>query len=196
MSFSMSRERINLRVVAAFIAAAAAASSLALAGAGAERAVAGGPCAHANDGIDEATAEQFVNSIRCLVNKDRKEHDREPLDNNGKLDSAAGKHNRTMLDENCWKHDCAGEPSLERRIRNTGYLDGADSWRFGETFGCDVTPQAMLNTWRSSNFDRKNIRDRRFEDIGVAAARNQVGQSDCDGGNEITWTLVLGRRIG
>jgi uncharacterized protein YkwD len=188
---------MGARLGVALSAAAGALALLALAGTGAERAIArGGECAHANDHIDEATADQFVKSIRCLINKDRKQHNRDPLDQSGKLDRAAGKHNRTMLKKDCWSHDCPGEPRLQRRIRETGYLDGASRWRYGETFGCDVSPQAMLNTWKSNDFDRKNIRDRGFRDVGVAAARDQVGPSDCDNGNEITWTVVFGRRTG
>lgn len=154
------------------------------------------PCPHADAGIDEATAKQHATAIGCLINRDRARHDRGHLANNSKLKTAAGRHNRTMLKKNCWDHDCPGEPGLGRRIRNTGYLDGARSWSYGETFGCATSPKAMLNVWLQNGFARGNIRNPSFKDVGIAAARDQVGASNCDDGNEITFTVVFARRNG
>ena len=172
-----------------------AALALLAAGPGAGTALAGA-CAHADDAIDEATAKQLARAVRCLIGEDRRERDLRRLDPNGKLDQAAGKHNRTMLKENCWSHDCPGEPGLERRIKNTGYLDNADKWRFGEVFGCEVTPMAMLDEWTANKPTRRVLRDKGYRDIGIAAARDQVGQSECDGGNEVTYTVVVAKRSG
>ena len=167
----------------------------ALAGWGPGVSVAGAaPCAHANSGIDDATADQLSGAVRCLINKDRKSRDLRKLDSNGKLRSVASKHSRAMFEENCWAHQCQGEPKLERRIRNSGYLDGAKRWSFGEIIGCGDTPKAMLSTWLQNNFARGTVRDRRFRDFGSAAARDQVPSSGCDAGTEITFTVVFARR--
>jgi uncharacterized protein YkwD len=189
-------ERFDVRRVAAWLAAAAlAVAALVAAGPAAGQALAG-TCANADAGIDEATAKQLAKAARCLINEDRAGRDLRRLDSNGKLDEAAGKHNRTMLKQNCWSHDCPGEPDLERRIRNTGYLGGARKWRFAEVFGCDVTAEAMLDEWLASKPTRKRIRDRGYRDIGIAAARAQVVRSNCDGGNEVTYTVVMAKRRG
>lgn len=178
------------------IAGAVAASLMLCAlwiGPGVESAAAA-PCPNANSGTDDANAGQLAKALRCLVNDDRGARDLHRLSDDAKLREAAAKHNKTMLDENCWAHDCAGEPNLERRIRNTGYLNGAKRWSFAETFGCADTPRAMLSTWRQHGFTRKSMRNPRFRDLGVAAARDQVPESDCVEGTEITFTAVFARR--
>lgn len=167
---------------------------LAISGPGAEQASAG-PCPNADAGIDEASAKQLATAVRCLINRDRAERDLHQLANDGKLRRAAAKHNAAMLKENCWAHDCPGEPNLGRRIRNTGYLDGARRWSYGENFGCANTPSSMLSTWLQTPFSRSNIRKPEYRDIGVAAARDQVPASECDEGTEITFTAVFARRI-
>ena len=154
------------------------------------------PCPHANDAIDEATAKQHAAAIVCLIGKDRAQRDLHALDRSSKLDAAAGRHNRTMLKKDCWEHDCPGEPGLGGRIRDTGYLNGVRSWTYAENFGCAATPRGMLEGWLSKAFSRWNIREKVFRDVGTAAARDQVGASQCDDGNEITFTVVFAQRRG
>ena len=151
-------------------------------------------CAHADSGIDDATADQLANAVRCLINDDRKARDRHRLDNDGKLRRAASRHSKAMFAQNCWTHQCPGEPRLERRIRDTGYLNGAKRWSFAENFGCADTPEAMLSTWLQNNFARGNIRDRAFRDVGAVAVRDQVPASGCDADTAVTFTVVFARR--
>jgi uncharacterized protein YkwD len=157
---------------------------------------AAGACANAGAGINDASADELAKAVQCLVNADRSQRDIRRLDPNAKLRQAAARHNKAMFDENCWSHDCPGEPSLERRIRNTGYLDGAKRWSFAEVFGCANTPQGMLSAWLERRFQRKSLRDRSYRDIGVAAVRDQVPRSQCNGDTQITFTVVLARRSG
>jgi uncharacterized protein YkwD len=155
-----------------------------------------GSCPNADSGINDAMAAELANALRCLINEDRAQRDARRLDSNSKLREAAARHNKTMFEENCWSHDCPGEPRLERRIRNTGYLDGARRWSFAEVFGCANTPQGMLNGWLNRNYSRNSLRKRAFRDIGVAAVRDQVPRSDCNGDTQITFTAVLAERSG
>ncbi len=157
-------------------------------------AAAASTCAHADSGIDDASAGQLANAVRCLINDDRAARDRRRLSDDGKLRRAARRHNKAMLGKNCWSNQCPGEPRLERRIRDSGYLKGARRWSYGEVFGCADTPRAMLSTWLGKNFARGNIRERAFRDVGVAAVRDQVRRSICDEGTEVTFTVVFARR--
>jgi uncharacterized protein YkwD len=157
---------------------------------------AAGVCANAGAGIDDASAAELAKAVQCLVNDDRDQRGLRRLDSNAKLRQAAARHNSVMFDKNCWSHDCPGEPGLERRIRNTGYLDGAKRWSFAEVFGCANTPQAMLSSWLNKTFPRKSLRERSFRDVGVAAVRDQVPRSECNGDTQITFTVVLARRSG
>jgi uncharacterized protein YkwD len=180
------------RALAALTAAGAVA--LLAAAAGAEPAFAGG-CANANAG-DDASARALRNAVACLINKDRGQRDRHRLDANGKLREAARKHTDVMLEENCWAHDCPGEPGLNKRVRKTGYLDGASKWRLAQNFGCADTPKGMVDAWLGKDFTRENIRNPAYRDIGVAIAKDQVPSSGCDDGDEVTFTVVFGRRRG
>jgi uncharacterized protein YkwD len=177
-------------------AATLAALALFAVGQRVDRASAGGKCAHADATIDEASGKQLRKAIICLVNNDRADRDRHVLDPNSKLLEAANKHNKAMKRENCWKHECPGEPSLGKRIRNTGYLDGARRWRYAESFGCSATPNGMMNAWLGDDFTRENLRNRAFRDIGVGVLKDQIGASSCDDGDEVTYTAVLARRKG
>ena len=174
--------------------AALAVLALVLAGPGAERAMAGTECKHADSAISEAKAKQLARALRCLINEDRAARDKGRLRANSDLDRAAALHNNAMIREDCWAHKCPGEPGIQKRIRNSGYLDGASSWRFAELFGCDVTPQAMLDTWLGKDGKRKRLRRSYYRDIGVAAKKDQVPESNCEGSNEVTYTLILAKR--
>ena len=157
----------------------------------------GGGCARANATINEGTAKQLAKALQCEINRNRAKRDLPALRANAKLRKAAAKHNKVMIAEDCWSHDCPGEPGLERRIRNTGYLDGAKRWRFAENFGCAPTPRTMLKVWLEKRFQRRNIRSKAFRDVGVAAVRDQVaGLKACDDGDEVTYTVVFAKRTG
>ncbi len=156
---------------------------------------AGPACAGADATIDDP-ADTLRQAMICLINSDRAEHDRHSLDPNGKLSEAARKHNKVMLEENCWGHDCPGEPNLGKRLRDTGYLRGAKRWRYAENIGCANTPQALFDAWVGNEFARKNIRNGVFRDIGIGVLKDQVGASGCDDGNQITYTVVFARRKG
>jgi uncharacterized protein YkwD len=191
MDLASTHKFFGWRALALVIAGAAA---LALLGAGLGAAPAqAAPCANADATIDEASAGELKKAVVCLINKKRHDRGKHKLDYNGKLQKAAKKHNNTMLRKNCWAHHCPGEPGLEKRIRKTGYLDGATSWAYAQNFGCAQTPQGMLDLWMNSSFHRKNLLDRRYEDIGGAAAKEVVPSSPC-GSDRVTYTVVFAGR--
>jgi uncharacterized protein YkwD len=183
---------LDRRVLALAALAAVAIVALLSGGPGASSAMA--KCANADATIDEATTGELKQAVLCLINDKRHDRNKPRLDKNGRLQKAALHHNHTMLEDNCWKHKCKGEPRLEKRIRRTGYLDGASSWAFAQNFGCALVPQGMLKTWMKSAFTRNNILGP-YEDIGVAAAKETVPSSPC-GADRVTYTVVFASRSG
>lgn len=180
----------------AILAAAAAFLLLLASGATTSRSYAGSVCNNAGATIDEASGKELRRALTCLINDKRRERDRPILDPNGDLKEAANKHNKAMLRENCFSHDCPNEPSLGQRVRRSGYLQGARRWRYAENIGCAVTPRALLRIWMKNDFARQNILNRVFRDIGAGAVKDQVPRSKCDTGNEVTYTVVFARRWG
>lgn len=178
----------------ALLAATLAALTLLVSGAAAERASAAS-CANAEATIGQASVKELRKALACLINDKRSKRDRRKLDTNGKLAEAAKRHNQTMLDQNCWAHKCNGEDGLEKRIRKTGYLNGAHRWRFAENFGCALTPKGMLNAWVDNDFQRRNLLNPAYEDLGVAAAKELVPNSGCVG-DRVTFTVVPAARKG
>lgn len=190
------RELAAARALAVLAAAAAAFLLLLASGATTGRSHAGATCNNADATIDQASGKELRRALTCLINDKRRDRDRPTLDPNGDLKEAANKHNKAMLRENCFAHDCPNEPSLGQRIRRSGYLQGARRWRYAENIGCAVTPQALMEIWMQNNFARENIINRVFRDIGVGVVKDQVGRSMCDTGNEVTYTVVFARRWG
>ena len=172
-------------------ALAALLAALALLGATASARAAG--CAHAHDTWADATLDQLEGSVVCLVNKKRHSLARKRLDRNGHLDRAAASHTRTMVEEDCFDHQCPGEPSLARRVRMSGYLRGADRWHFGESFGCALTPKGMVNAWLQVRFHRRNLLKREYRDIGVGAGRGAPTECSADPA-VTTYTVVVAWR--
>jgi len=192
----MASGRREIHGLAAVAMLAVAALIVAFALAGADRASAGTMCEDADATETEATEKELQKALVCLIAEERKARDKHRLDPNGKLNDVAAKHNRRMVEENCWKHRCAGEPGLSRRLKRSGYLDGAERWSYGQNFGCGATPQAVMNAWMNNEFTRRNIRDGGFRDIGADAIKDQVGHSACDDGDEVTYTVLFARRKG
>jgi uncharacterized protein YkwD len=156
---------------------------------------AAGTCANADALINEATAKQLQKALTCLINDKRRDRGKRALDSNSKLREAAAKHNRVMIRENCFAHRCAGEPRLGKRIRRTGYLKGARSWKYAENVGCAPRPQNMFNRWMRRSFHRRNLLNKDYRDIGAAAVKDQVPASGC-GKTTVLYTVVFAVRKG
>jgi uncharacterized protein YkwD len=155
------------------------------------------PCANAEATIDQASGKQLRKAISCVIDKKRVARDRDRLDDNGKLEKAAKRHNETMLDQDCWAHKCNGEPGLSKRVRQTDYPKGSKEWRVAENFGCALTPRGMVNAWLEGDFQRRNMMNPKYEDVGVAAAKRLVSNppSGCEG-DRVTYTVVFAWRKG
>lgn len=99
-----------------------------------------------------APASDYANQLYTLINQQRALNGNlPPLRPDSRLADAADFHNRWMRDNNCFAHQCSGEPDPWARIRNAGYpMQGG-----GETIGAGYrTPQDMVNGWMNSSGHR------------------------------------------
>jgi uncharacterized protein YkwD len=154
---------------------------------------AGAACRHTRAHPHEVGLSVLRRAITCLVNHRRARRDRRPLERNKRLRHAAQRHNDTMLAEDCFRHRCPGEPGLNRRVKKTGYTRGRDAFGFAENLGYDNTPRQMVRRWLHSRFNRRNLLDRDFRDIGVGVGWG-TPISTLDDSKFETYTIVFGWR--
>jgi uncharacterized protein YkwD len=163
---------------------------------GVERASAA-PCAHAGDTHAQASIGQLRDATVCLINRRRAQRDKRRLDQSARLGDAAERHTRVMLRTDCLDHRCPGEPSLGQRIRKTGYLNGADRWRFAESTGCKGTPRRMVEAWMDVRFHRRNLLDAAYRDLGAGLRERSPDVGGCKGNPDLTtFTVVVAFRRG
>ena len=130
-------------------------------------------------------------SIVCLVNKERKQKGLSRLDSNRKLQKASQKHNELMVDKKCFAHECPGEPALDARLRNVGYLGGGlTRWAYGENIAWGEkgmsTPKSIMNAWMNSAGHRANILSPLFKEIGVGVSDGTPYSKNAKGGTFTT----------
>jgi uncharacterized protein YkwD len=150
--------------------------------------------AHGNKLPEELTVEQAQKAIRCLINKERGPN----LGRDGRLENAAQYHSRYMRNHTCFSHQCAGEPSPERRLRKFNYIvGGLKFWSYGENLAygvrSDGTPKNIVQAWMRSPGHRANIKNKLFNDVGVGFMHGTPSNPDAPGG---IYTVDFGVRRG
>ncbi len=150
-------------------------------------------CPNAGAKAHEIPLPKLRKAIVCLVNHERSKRDRSRLDPNGKLEDAAQGHTDVMLAKDCFRHKCRGEPGLGHRIKRSGYTKGQRSWRFAEDLGFDKTPRQMVKRWLRSSFNRRNMLDPGFRDLGVGVGWG-APKRGVDDGEFATYTIVFALR--
>lgn len=128
----------------------------------------------------------------CLLNKERSSRGMKALRFDRDQQKAASKHNRVMLQQDCFSHLCPGEKDLVGRIVSTGYLPCTCTWGVAENLawgeGPTSTPAAVVNAWMNSPDHRVNILNPRYDEIGIAVDDG----SPEGGGPAATYTTDFG----
>lgn len=154
---------------------------------------AAGACSAANASVNTATKRALVRATLCRLNVVRSRAGRRPLRLNRRLSTAARAHSRAMARRHFFSHDSLNGASFLDRIRGTGYLRGARSWRVGENIaygsGRLSTPRSIGRAWMNSPGHRANILSRSFRSIGIGIAAGTPL-----GGGGATYTTDFGRR--
>lgn len=193
------RRRV-LSFVVIFVLGAAAFGTGVGSGLGASARAAASGCNNATVSPGNATASELRKAILCLVNKARTSRNRAALKVSDALRSAAERHNRYMLDHECFAHECPGEATLARRVARSGYMRGAKSGAEAENLSLASTPRDVVRGWlHSSQGHRETMLSSRYRDIGVAAKRGcpddeRVGLANCPDRGLVTVTAVFARR--
>jgi uncharacterized protein YkwD len=151
-------------------------------------------CALGDRPAAELTVRELRKAVICLINRQRHQRDADSLSRSRKLQKAAQKHTRVIVEEECFAHQCPGEPELEQRIRQVGYLVGAKTWGYAESTGCAESPAAMVANWLEARFHRMNLLGRKFRDVGIGAAHG--GPKDRCKSGFASFTAVFGWRDG
>ena len=162
------------------------------------RALGAGCGPHAAHTPSEASSKQLRNALGCLINRQRAQRDRKRVRANADLTRIARRHTKVMIKDECFKHQCAGERSLRKRIESSGYLKGGGRYGYGEILGCSDTPAAMIEEWMNTPFSRKNIVDGRFRQVGVGGKQGSPfppGGEECrPGSGHMTYAVIFGWR--
>jgi uncharacterized protein YkwD len=153
-----------------------------------------GHCALGDRPASELTVRELRKSVICLINRQRERRDTRGLSRSHKLQKAAQKHTKVIVETDCFAHQCPGEPELEERLRRVGYFDGASRWGFAESTGCAESASAMVGNWLDIRFHRMNLLGREFQDVGIGAAQGGP-ENRCKKGFA-TFTAVFGWRTG
>jgi uncharacterized protein YkwD len=138
---------------------------------------------------------QIEATTLCLLNEIRSENRLGTLHANARLELAAVRHSRDMVQNSYFAHASRDGSDFEDRIRRTGYLPRYGPWMIGENIAWGTeelgTPQAIVNAWMNSPPHRHNILEKRFSEIGVAVAAGNPDPQYTGGG---TYTTDFGMR--
>jgi uncharacterized protein YkwD len=111
-------------------------------------------------------------SVLCLINTERAEHGKEPLQSNTNLEQAAESHGNEMLALDYFAHVAPSGLTPVERIRETGYIPSSEvGYVLGENLAWGTlslaTPEAIVNAWIASPEHLANILEGRYRETGI-----------------------------
>ena len=111
-------------------------------------------------------------SVLCLINTERAEHGKEPLQSNTNLEQAAESHGKEMLALDYFAHIAPSGLTPVERIRETGYIPSSEvGYVLGENLAWGTlslaTPEAIVNAWIASPEHLANILEGRYRETGI-----------------------------
>ncbi|MGI8632345.1 MAG: CAP domain-containing protein [Solirubrobacterales bacterium] len=110
-------------------------------------------------------------AVLCAINRERAKRGLRKLRPDGKLRRAAVRHSSDMKRRKFFSHDSPSGSSMSSRIKRTGYVKGARSWRLAENLGWGTgsygSVQGLTKAWMNSPGHRRNILDPQLREIGV-----------------------------
>jgi len=113
----------------------------------------------------------IVRATLCVLNAERANAGLGPLRLNKRLSKAARRHAEDMNRRNYFSHDTLGGGTFVDRIRQTGYLNGANYWTVGENIAWgtrdQAAPSGVAKMWMGSPGHRANILSGSFREIGI-----------------------------
>jgi uncharacterized protein YkwD len=150
-------------------------------------------CPHARSRPDEATIPQLRRATVCLLNRARAVEGLDRLSRERHLTRIANRHSKLMVSQDCFEHTCPGEASVPKRLKMSGYLNGAKKWAYAEDLGYETTPKQMVARWLSMRYARGNLLSRKYVDVGIGLAAGSPSPSASDR-KFVTYTVDLAWR--
>jgi len=150
-------------------------------------------CPHAEARPGHVSLGKLRVAVGCLIDNARAKHHLNPVTLNDDLERIAQAHSKRMVRNDCFRHQCAGEAPLKRRIKQSPYVNGASSFRYAEELGYESTPKQMVHRWLASANHRANILRAGFRDLGVGVRRGAPVSGIRDS-RFVTYTLELAAR--
>lgn len=108
---------------------------------------------------------EWGRQLEALINSYRAANHLPALRHDDRLAAAADNHNRYEDVNNCFAHQCPGEPDPIARMRATGYPVVSGGENIGRGY---QTPQAMLQGWKDSPAHNAALLNTYWPDIGCA----------------------------
>jgi uncharacterized protein YkwD len=135
-------------------------------------------------------------SVLCLINTERAEHGREPLQTNAHLEAAAASHGKEMLEVDYFAHVAPSGLTPVERITQNGYLPNSEvGYVLGENLAWGTlslaTPEAIVNAWIASPEHLANILEGRYRETGIDI-QPQVPNSLAEGVEGALYTQEFG----
>lgn len=111
-------------------------------------------------------------SVLCLINTERAQHGKEPLQSNSNLEQAAESHGKEMLAQDYFAHVAPSGLTPVERIRETGYVPSSEvGYVLGENLAWGTlslsTPEAIVAAWIASPEHLANILEGRYRETGL-----------------------------
>jgi uncharacterized protein YkwD len=154
-------------------------------------------CADADVVPTPDTLDDARRATRCLLNRERAKRGLPALRAGASLGRAAQRHSRSMTGRHYFGHVEPDGDTLVDRVRATSYLDGASSWRLGETLAWGAAqrgaPAAIANALMRSDEHADIILTASFRDVGVGVVPETPLRVGWDG-PAATYTAVFGVR--
>jgi uncharacterized protein YkwD len=111
-------------------------------------------------------------AVLCLINTERAQNGREPLEADARLEAAAENHGREMISVDYFAHIAPSGETPVDRIRNTGYIPSSeDGYVIGENLAWGTltlsTPEAIVKAWIASPEHLANILEAKYRQTGI-----------------------------
>jgi hypothetical protein len=102
-----------------------------------------------------------------LINHHRASQGLPPLALSSTLSQAAEAHSAWMANQNCFSHQCSGEPDYVQRMWGAGYPNAASAYAENIAAG-QVSAGDVFNSWKNSSGHNRNMLHSSMRAIGIA----------------------------
>jgi uncharacterized protein YkwD len=137
-------------------------------------------------------------AVVCEINEKRADVGGVALNESSQLDRGALGHSADMVAYEYLAHEAEGRPSLYRRIRATGYFDGAADALYSENIGLApavrATARVLVDAWMVSPSHRANVLHPSFRDVGVGLAFANADPAFYPNDPSVVFTTDFGQR--